>query len=181
MKVILISGKAGHGKDAFAAFLKEKLEAAEKTVLIIKFGDAVKWLAQKFLGWDGNKDDKGRSFLQQFATDAMRIQYPTYWADIVSKFIAAEHKWDYVLIPDWRFENEFETIYTYNDNVITVRVNRFDSDGKLYYNPNMRNHQLTHISECELDEFNFEYIVENRNDLTALKDSADLFIKELFK
>ena len=62
MKVILISGKAGHGKDAFATFLKEKLEAAEKTVLIIKFGDAVKWLAQKFLGWDGNKDDKGRSF-----------------------------------------------------------------------------------------------------------------------
>ena len=181
MKVILISGKAGHGKDQFASFLKDALEAANKTVLIIKFGDAVKWMAKDYLGWNGEKDEHGRTLLQQFATDTMRTQYPTYWGEIVAKFIAAENKWDIVLLSDWRFENEFETIYKYNSDIITVRVNRFDSNGKLYYNSNMRNHQLTHISECELDNFNFEYIIENRNDLIALKNSAELFTKELLK
>ena len=180
MKVIMISGKAGHGKDQFATFLKNKLEEHNKTVLIIKFGDPVKWLAQNYLGWNGEKDEKGRSLLQHFATDTVRAQFPTYWADIIAKFIAAENKWDYILIPDWRFINEFETISLYNHDIITLRVNRFDLNGKPYYNSNMRIHQLTHISECELDNFNFEYIVENRSDLVALEESADLMVKELF-
>ena len=181
MKIIMISGKSGSGKDTFASLLRDKLITRGEDVLTIHFADAVKWLARDFLGWDGNKDDRGRTLLQHFATDTMREAYPTYWAEIVAKFIAGVHKWDYVLIPDWRFMNEFETMYAYNDDIITLRVNRFDSEGKPYYNPNMRLSQLTHISECELDNFNFEYIVENRSDLTALEDSADLFIEELFK
>ena len=35
MKIILISGKARHGKDSFATFMKEDLERHNKKVLIV--------------------------------------------------------------------------------------------------------------------------------------------------
>lgn len=182
MRTIMISGKSASGKDEFARFLKEKLEKRGKTVLIIHFGDAVKDMLTRYYGWDGNKDTAGRAMLQHLGTEVMRATYPTYWAELVAKFISAtSNDWHYVLIPDLRFYNEFETICQYNKNVTTIRINRFDNEGKPYYNSNMRMNQLTHVSECELDNFNFEYIVENRSDVAALKESADLLIEELEK
>lgn len=181
MKVIMISGKSASGKDEFARLLEEKLKSYGKNVLIIHFGDAVKDMLTRYYNWDGNKDAAGRAMLQRLGTEIMRTAHSTYWAEIVAKFISAAHEWDYVLIPDLRFYNEFETVCQYNDNVITIRINRFDKNGKPYYNSNMRINQLTHVSECELDDFNFEYIIENRSDITALSESANLLIQEMEK
>lgn len=182
MQVLMISGKSASGKDEFARLLKEKLEARGQTVLTIHFGDAVKDMLTRYYKWDGNKDTAGRAMLQHLGTEVMRSTYSTYWAEIVAKFISATvNDWDYVLIPDLRFYNEFETVCQYNENVTTIRINRFDKEGKPYYNSNMRMNQLTHISECELDDFNFEYIIENRSDIAALSESADLLIEELEK
>lgn len=182
MRILMVSGKAGHGKDEFARLVKEKLESRGQTVLTIHFGDAVKWLAKEYYGYKGVKDTNDRAILQRLGTETLRAAYPTYWGEIVAKFISATaNDWNYVLIPDLRFYNEFETVCQYNENVTTIRINRFDNDGKPYYNNNMRMNQLTHISECELDDFNFEYIVENRSDVAALSESADLLIEELEK
>ena len=182
MRILMISGKSASGKDEFARILKEKLESGNQKVLIIHFGDPVKDALMRYYKWDGNKDQAGRTMLQRLGTEVMRTTYPTYWAEIVAKFISATaNDWNYVLIPDLRFYNEFETVCQYNNNVTTIRINRFDNEGKPYYNNNMRINQLTHISECELDNFNFEYIVENRSDIDALKASADLLIEELEK
>lgn len=182
MQVLMISGKSASGKDEFARLLKEKLESHGKTVLTIHFGDAVKDMLIRYYKWDGNKDAAGRTMLQHLGTEVMRTAYPTYWAELVAKFISATaNDWNYVLIPDLRFYNEFETVCQYNENVTTIRINRFDKEGKPYYNSNMRMNQLTHVSECELDNFNFEYIIENRSDVAALSESADLLIEELEK
>lgn len=182
MQVLMISGKSASGKDELARLLKEKLESRGQTVLTIHFGDAVKWLAKEHYGYKGVKDTSDRAILQHLGTETLRAAYPTYWAEIVAKFISATaNDWNYALIPDLRFYNEFETVCQYNENVTTIRINRFDKEGKPYYNSNMRMNQLTHISECELDDFNFEYIIENRSDVTALSESADLLIEELEK
>lgn len=182
MKIIMISGKAGHGKDTFATILKEQLVNDTKKVLIIHFGDPVKDALTRYYNWDGKKDEHGRAMLQRLGTEILRHAYPTYWAEIIAKFISATAQdWDYVLIPDLRFYNEFETVCKYNTNVCTIRVNRFDNQGKLYYNTNMTDEQRCHISECALDDFNFNYIIENRSDIDALRESADLLIKEFEK
>ena len=44
MKVILISGKAQHGKDTFADFFKTTAEIHKKKCLIIKYGDILKFV-----------------------------------------------------------------------------------------------------------------------------------------
>lgn len=179
IKTILISGKSASGKDTFAQLLKEEIEKSTSyKVLIIHFGDLVKYFAKTYYNWNGEKDAIGRTLLQNIGTKMMRTKFPTYWAEVVSKFIAADNKYEITIIPDWRFINELETVSLYNKNITTIRINRFDNEEKPYYNNNMRINQLTHISECELDDFNFEWIVENRN-LEELKESASYICEHL--
>ncbi len=172
VKIILISGKSASGKDAVAHVLKEQLEERGKTVLVIHFGDPVKWIARDFFNWDGQKGIEGRQLLQDIGTTMMRGYNPVYWAEIVGQFVAAANKWDYVLIPDLRFQNEYETICKYNNDVTLVRVERFNEDGTKYINPTMTQEQANHISECELDNFAFDFIIENSGTLKDLQASV---------
>ena len=57
MQVIVISGKAQHGKDTTAGFLKDTLEADGYSVLIAHYGDLVKYVCKMYLGWNGEKDE----------------------------------------------------------------------------------------------------------------------------
>ena len=57
MRVVLISGKAQHGKDTTANFLKQELELHGSRVLITHYGDLVKYTCKAFFNWDGNKDE----------------------------------------------------------------------------------------------------------------------------
>ena len=180
MKVIMISGKSQSGKDATAKLFEEQLKLINENfkILIIHFADPVKWLAKDFLNWDGNKNIEGRAILQTLGTEVMRKNYPTYWAEIIAKFISAhENYWDFIIIPDWRFENEFETICQYNSDILTIRVNRFDKNNNIYINPEMTLTQRMHISECELDNFNFEWIIDNKGTLEDLRNSINYIIE----
>ena len=104
MKIVCISGKAQHGKDTTAKLLEETLEAQGNRVLIAHYGDLVKYVCKTFFGWDGKKDEKGRTLLQRVGTDKIRAVSPDYWVDfIVSILDIFCDEWDYVLIPDTRF------------------------------------------------------------------------------
>ena len=182
MNIIMISGKSMSGKDTFAKLLKEQYK---EEALIIHFADLVKYYATTYFNWNGEKDSDGRYLLQFIGTDLMRSRYPTYWAEIVGKFIDAiteTYRYTTIIIPDWRFINEYDTIKEYGqicgNNVISVRVNRYIDD-KPFINPNMSEHQLTHVSECELDDFSFEWVIENRSTLEELKESALVLYNEL--
>jgi len=169
MKVVLISGKAGHGKDTLAKLMKEELEKRGEKVLIIKFGDAVKWFAREYYGYTGVKDAKERSLLQYIGTEMMRSYDEYYWGRFVSEFIAANKDFTYALIPDWRFKSEKVAIAEDNDICYTLRIVRSN-----FKNPNMTEEQLNHISEVELDKYNFDYIIYNDGDLDQLRENGKL-------
>lgn len=182
MKVIILSGKSGSGKDAVASLFKNKLLQQQKRVLTIHFADLVKYYAALYYNWDGEKNETGRSLLQKIGTTMMRTYEADYWAAIVAKFIdAAADDFDVALIPDWRFINEYETVCDYNPYVYSIRIERYNLDGTPYVNPDMTPEQLAHISETELDQFAFDYILENREGLEALADSVDVIIEDIDK
>ena len=182
MKVIMLSGKSSSGKDAVANALENKLKKLNQRVLIIHFADLVKYYAIQYYKWNGEKDEVGRNLLQTIGTGMMRNYDPDYWALIVAKFVdAAKNDFDFTLIPDWRFINEYEGVANYNANVITIRVNRYNEDGSPYISPNMSEEQLTHVSENQLDNYSFNYIIENRSNLEELEASADIVLEEIMK
>ena len=182
MKVIMMSGKSGSGKDAVANAFTTKLEAQNNRVLTIHFADLVKFYAIIYYKWNGEKDEAGRKLLQTIGTEMMRAYEPDYWADIVAKFIdAAAGDFDIALIPDWRFVNEYERVCHYNEDVCAIRIERYNLDGTAYVNPSMTTEQLRHVSETQLDKFAFDYIIDNREGLEALEDSVDVIIEDLMK
>ena len=181
MKVICISGKAQHGKDTTAGYLKEFLEAKGKKVLIAHYGDLVKYVCKTFFDWDGQKDEKGRGLLQYVGTDQVRTKRPDYWVKFVADILCLfPDEWDYVLIPDCRFPNEIEYMHKrMGFDVTHIRVVRENFDSPL------TEEQQNHPSETALDEYPPDILLINRwglNDLKmAVSEVADRLIYPVTK
>lgn len=177
--IILISGKACHGKDTFAKFLKEGLENKGKRVLICHYGDLLKFIAKAYLGWNGKKDEEGRKLLQQVGTGLIREKEPNFWVDFVIKMLRYfGYMYDYVLIPDVRFPNEVDKVKeAFGDNVFHFRVVRpaFISD--------LTPEQLKHPSETALDDYPPDCELLNDGTLKEFEEGvkADSFLKKILE
>lgn len=173
MKVITISGKAQNGKDTTAGFLKEALEADGYSVLITHYGDLLKYICQKFFGWNGEKDEKGRTLLQYVGTDVIRAEQPDFWVGFISNILDLfPDTWDYVLIPDCRFPNEVNTLKKCGFDVTHVRVVR---DG---FKSPLTSEQQKHPSETALDDTEPDYTIHNNGSLDELRMLISAWITE---
>lgn len=184
MKTILISGKSGSGKDTLANFLKTEYQNTGKKVIIIHFADMVKEFAKLYYNWNEEKDVAGRHLLQYVGTTVVRKAFPNYWAELVAKFLAAENltgSFDIALIPDLRFLNEYKIVKKYNKDCYTIRINKIDEDGEYILSPILTDLQNNHPSECELDDFSFDIMVNNNGTLDDLKNAAHEIIEEYLK
>ena len=176
MKIVCISGKAQHGKDTTAKLLEEALKAQGNRVLIAHYGDLVKYVCKTFFGWDGKKDEKGRTLLQRVGTDKIRAVSPDYWVDfIVSILDIFCDEWDYVLIPDTRFPNEYEIYETYGMDAILLRVVRPN-----FVSP-LTEEQQKHASETALDDYQYDATIVNSGSLEDLKEAVNNFVNNALK
>lgn len=83
----------------------------------------------------------------------------------------------HIVIPDFRFKHEYEHMYDsfhglckYGviNNVVTLRVNRFDK------------HPVDSFSEKDLDDFNFDFVLENNADIRSLNKEINAVINNVF-
>ena len=166
-KIITVSGKAQHGKDTISGFLREYLEEKGKRVLITHYGDLVKYVCTTFFGWNGEKDEAGRTLLQEVGTDRVRTQSPNFWVKFIRDIL--DHfpdEWDYVLIPDCRFPNEIDFMKESGYDVIDIRVIRSNFISPLTIE------QQKHISETILDNRIPNYLIYNGFGLEELRESV---------
>ena len=172
MKVICISAKARHGKDTVAELLKESLENKGNKVLITHFADLLKYICKTFFGWNGEKDEKGRTLLQYIGTDVVGKKRPSYWVDFLVDFLKLfEMEWDYVVIPDCRYPIEISKVKEIFDTAL-LRVERPNFDNGL------TEAQKNHPSEVDMDNYDFDYIIYNDGDIKSLKIKVENFIFE---
>lgn len=179
---IIISGKAGNGKDMTAQFMKEALEKHGKRVLIIHYGDAVKWVLRDYFNWNGKKDEVGRTLLQRVGTDIVRAKHPNFWTAIVVGLLQSFEPYsdfDIALVPDARFPNEVDIALQELQNCVAVRVERRNSDGTEWINPTLTEEQRKHPSETSLDCYAFDYVIHNDEGLDTLRESAETVLKDL--
>lgn len=171
-KIICISGKAGSGKDTIGQLLKMDLEDKGYDVLVAHFADLTKYVCKMFFGWNGEKDEDGRSLLQRVGTEQVRAYVPDYWvAFICDMLFLFPDEWDYVIIPDCRFPNEFEYFIGNGFDATLVRIERPDFDNGL------TDEQKSHKSETAMDEYPADYLVVNDANLIALAGKATVLSK----
>ena len=184
MKVILISGKAQHGKDTCGKFFDIELRAKGFSTQIVHFGDALKYVCSQYYNWNGEKDEVGRSLLQTVGTEIVRRKDEHFWTDFVGR-LARTFNCDYVIIPDWRFEEEHDRLlqwFDFND-IITIRVERYEKweeEGEQipFVNEAMTLSQLHHRSETELDNYPCQYHIVNTT-FEELEQSVDYILEEI--
>ena len=168
---VMIGGKAGHGKDTFASYLKKALETKKLSVLILHNADYLKYIASAYLDWNGEKTPRNREMLQKLGTERFRAQMmrEAKWVECTRDIIEGlSGVYDIFIIPDLRFRSELFLIReSFIKRIYTVYVNRPDFDNGLDFEA--RNH----VSETDFDQHKhlFKYFIENTS-LDHLEEQA---------
>jgi len=157
--VILISGKAGVGKTTLQTALFEHFIDELALVVPMSFAKPLKRTAYD-LGWDGQKDVKGRKLLQDLG-GSLREYDKNTWVrlslDMVYELTAGTPP-SMIIYDDWRFPNESKFIEGESNpyRVIKVRVlapSRESLKGQKEY---------LDSSELALDNYpDFDIIIDN--------------------
>lgn len=160
-RIYLLHAHAQSGKDTCAAIMKEEYEKRGKRVIIIAFADYVRMCLDKYYGVKEYKTPEGRTIIQHFATDLVRKNDPTFWGRTVGDLLRAiEDDFDYAIIPDWRFKDEYTSLASRFAPHIIVQVGIYRPDNEA--TDNMTEAQRKHQSEIELDNYkNFDYNISN--------------------
>ena len=175
-KIILISGKAQHGKDTFAELLERELHQKGYSIVVDRFAKYIKGYLRDYYKWDGvTKDEQIRQKLQTLGTERIKenLNYKSFHAKrLTVDFQIVQDDFDYFLVPDTRFPDE---IYTFKamfpNEVVTLRIER---DG---FTGGLTEEQLQHKSEIGLDDFKFDWLIKNNGTLEDLKNEVNIFIK----
>jgi phosphomevalonate kinase len=180
-KIILISGKSEAGKDTLALYLKEQLENKGQRVIIDRFAKFIKGYLRDYYSWDGiSKDEHWREKIQLLGTDKIKEQlnYKSFHARrLAEDFQIVADDFDYMIVSDTRFRDEIHTMKAmFPDECISVRINRYDHQNKL------TEEQRKHKSECDLDNFKFDYVIHTRkSSIGQLHDEADRVLKSVLE
>lgn len=153
---ICISGKAQNGKDTSAEIFKNELIIRGHSVLVIHQADLLKYICKAFFNWNGEKDEAGRTLLQQVGTNVIRKVEPDFWVDFIAKVTGFfKDTWGYIIVPDTRFPNELEKLKANDANIFHVRVIR---EG---FKSPLTEEQQQHPSETALDGIESDFTLIN--------------------
>ncbi len=163
MKVYLICGKAGSGKNEVAEYMKEYFGNA----IITGFSKYIKLFAMELTKWDGNDFDKPRAYLQNMGDVLRNIDNDFMTKRLYEDLKVYEHEGiQHVIISDVRLLNEVEYFKNKTDiETITIRVNSEQSKR------NLNEEEKMHHTETELDNYSsFDYVLYNHFDDTLRSD-----------
>jgi len=148
--IIGISGKAQSGKDTAGLYL-----TGCQGFTRVASADALKRIAMRTFNWDGQKDERGRKFLQDLAT-AVRNYDPDFWIKITLQEIENRSLAKDFVITDVRYKNEANLLK--EKGAILIRIER---EGIKKYD---------HPSETELDDYEgFDYRIYNNGTIEELE------------
>ena len=160
MRVVVINGANGVGKDTFVDFIRDCCPF--HTILNISTIDDVKAAARR-LGWDGIKDEKGRLFLSElkyFANQYYPISLNTVYRAIDENPRAS------CIFVHCREPKEIDKI-----------KEEFDAITILVKNDNVE--AADNYSDQHVEDYNYDYVIDNNGTLYDLEKTAKAFITKI--
>lgn len=157
MRIFLIAGKAGCGKNEVANIIKETLGNS----VVTSFSKYIKLFTLELTDWDGRDITKPREYLQNMG-DKLRAINEDFLTKRILEDIEVYKKEGItnIIVSDVRLVHEIEYFKDKNDyEVISIRVNCDSSARKL------TNIEKEHHTETDLDTYQgFDYVIENNFD-----------------
>ena len=174
MRVFLISGKAGVGKNEVAKLIKEYYNEKEMSTVITSFSKYLKMYAREMTDWDGKEETKPRHFLQTLGSVIREdMKWPYFFIDRMFKDLEIYDRYfDNVVISDVRLIEEIRMFKLEVENCISIHVIGNQSD-------KLTIEERNHITEVELNNYKgFDYVIENY-DYSKLKSSVYKILGEV--
>ena len=170
MKIIIINGQGGAGKDSFVKFCQKHNDYCK--IFNYSTIDFVKDVARK-CGWDGRKTQRARKFLSDLK-DLISEYNDAPYCNVVTRIKNTLYHYN---INDKSTENLIFFIHSREPQDIerwvkdfqarTLLIHRFD--GKVF-----QNH-----ADRDVYTIDYDYIIKNDGTLEELEEKAREFIKEI--
>lgn len=173
MKIFLVAGKAGSGKNEVAKIIKEYYIYKLQECAITHYSKYIKNFALELTDWDGTDVNKPRDFMQKIG-DVIRSIDPNYFTSNMIRDIEIYEKYvDALVITDVRMPNEIDRIRNSYDDVYAIYVVNQFGESKLTIE------QQAHITETALETYDdFDYTIAN-DTLENLKTKIFEFLEGL--
>ena len=189
-KLILVSGKKRSGKDYSTSLLAGSLRSRGYSVEVKSFAEPMKQIMSVIFGVSLGTIETAknephnfpivmtqsnteanvvrfstdmRQILQRFGSEAMKpIFGDDVWVRLMDQYVQSSSA-DFIIVPDFRF------LIEHIPSAITIRVKY-----------NLAESADQHVSEIELDDFTFDYVLNNDNHQLTQQD-LDNFVTMLLE
>lgn len=156
-KLIVVSGKPNSGKDTFIKkCITELLETHDVMSIHQSSIDVVKKCA-KTLGWNGEKDDKGRQFLSELKQ--LAIWYNDFSFNHIKQLYEKYKKHSVMVFTQVREPSEIDKLKKYyGDECITVLIK------------SRKSIPAKNLSDINCENYPFDFVVNNDGDIGNIKN-----------
>ncbi len=169
MKLYIIGGKAKNGKNTFAKFLKEELKNNGYKPCIMHLTETLYSYAKNYFEYNEHSDAKPREFLQKMGIEIIKekLGKETFLLDrTIEDIEILSNFFDAFIIADTRLRKEFTYLKEKFPDSISIKIERDKYDNGLTEEEN------NHITETDLDNYNFfDYKIKNTS-IVDLKEAA---------
>ncbi len=159
MKIYLLAGKAGSGKDLMGRYMKREYDFSGHHACILHITTPLYQYARNYFSWNGDMAEKPREFLQEMGIEIIqkKLGKKYFLIDRLCEDIEIlKNFFDVFIITDGRLISEFEELRRRFPDIKIIHIIRENYDNKLSLE------EKNHITELELDEYkNYDYIVRN--------------------
>lgn len=169
MKIIIVNGYGGSGKDTFENYVISYANTYKYKVNKTSMIEYTKEQAKK-LGWTGGKTLADRRFLSDLK-DSLTRWNDSPFEDIQSKIRSCKMCNYTLLFIDAREPEDIDRIKLIDPNVSTLLVKRQETDNIVYGN---------HADDCVLN-YAYDWVIENNGSLDDLKASAELWFDKILE
>jgi dephospho-CoA kinase len=167
--IIILIGKAQSGKTTISNYISS-LYKYSQIAIADKLKDLTHLLLQVFdinisrEDLDNENKEKYRKYLQQIGTDCCRRIFGEYFWIEQLKF----EKDKKYIVSDVRFLSEYEYIKNKYKNVTVIKLSR-----------NIQIELNTHISETEMEQIPYDYLIENNESLEVLYENVKSVVNKI--
>lgn len=176
MRVVVINGKGGVGKDCFVTMCKDVLGA--EYICNVSTVDFVKEVAE-FCGWDGTKTPENRKFLSDLK-DLL-----TGWSDIPLKKVCQEIKtWQHLWIGAGKYDKAVVFIHCREPKEIEKlchELSTYEPVSLLIRRSEAEAVEQINHADNDVLQYAYDYTIWNDSTLSWLRNEAMVFLRDYLR
>ena len=181
MNILLISGKSNTGKGTVAEIIEQILKSQNKHVIRCSLSTYIRNVAKEDYYWDGVDILESRKFMAESYRIGTEF-YPYHMARRVwEKDIKPyANKNTIVIVESFREKVNYDYFCSLLDeglidNITTIRVVR------PFFNAIKDRELENHVSESDVDNFNFDYVIKNSGTVKELYEKLEKLVGNMIK